>query len=286
MKVNLIMENPINHQPESQFDKTSQEENLNGSHENEISEQEFINEDSARFSNLTLEDKIRYFGLPFIGFIVMCFIWLELYKPVVIDEWNKGKFLIDKASAIPDPVAALEQINQGGAILKEQLNKHPYHARLWHLYGHYFLVKEQWDSCIYMEKKAIELGAGGVVNHVEFIAADNLNLALQMKLNQTRNLDSSLQIIKFATIPTFENYVIDKFKGLVYSKFKQPDSCIANLKIYLKHVPDDEDALYKLSENYMRKGDKQNALLYANEAKQFLDKTPLMDTLLKNINAL
>ena len=280
------MENPFIPQSENRPNETIHQENLNGINDVEFSDKVALNDETANFSDLPLEDKIRYFGLPLIGFVAICFIWLELYKPVVIDEWNKGKYLIDKASAIPDPALALEQINQGGAILKEQLNKHPYHARIWHLYGHYFLVKEQWDSCMYMEKKAIELGAGGVVNHVEFMAADNLNLALQMKLNQTHDLDSSLQIIKLATIPTFENYVIDKFKGLVYSKFKQPDSCISNLKIYLKHVPEDEDALYKLSENYMRKGDKQNALLYANKAKQFLDKTPLMDTLFKKIDAL
>ena len=108
-----------------------------------VSANEAVLEKEPGFSDLPLEDKIRYYSLPFFGFFILFFIWFELYKPQVINEWIKGTILIESATQTQDPASQNLFLEKGKAVLKQQLQKHPYHARIWHLYGQYFLLTNQ-----------------------------------------------------------------------------------------------------------------------------------------------
>jgi len=242
--------------------------------------------DSHLTQHVSLEEKLRYYTLPVISTLLIFVIWFKLYHPIVIDRWNLGIIYVENSQQIKDISASESQLEKGGAIIKEEIKNHPYHARVWHLLGKYYLAKENWDSCIYAEKKAIELGSGGVVNQVEFMAADNLNLALQKKLNLASSLDTSLLFIKEAELSKFDNFVLDKFRGMLYSKYKMPDSSIVYFKKYIVTYPDDGYVLMKIAENYMRKNDKKNAELFLNKAKLYEGENPQLDSLSNKINAI
>ena len=239
------------------------------------------------FSDLPLEDKIRYYSLPFFGFFMLFFTWFEIYKPLVIDNWIKGTIYLENSSLTQDTKTKSELVEKGRTILKEELQKHPYHSTIWHLYSQYFLLTNQLDSCIFYEKKAIEIGAGGIVNQIEPEAADRINYCLGIKLNLIRNsFDSSLTAIKAAETPQYYNFMMDKFKGLVFSKYNQLDSANAYLKHYLITIPEDEDVLYKVSDNYFKQQNKNQALFFANKVKVLNKLNTKVDTLINKINDL
>jgi tetratricopeptide (TPR) repeat protein len=235
-------------------------------------------------TSYTLEEKLRYYSLPVVSILVILTIWFQLYFPFIIDDWNLGKLHVERSEQIKDPVQAENELEKGGAILRKQATIHPYHARVWHLLGCYYLVKGNFDSCIIAEKKAIDLGTGGIVNQVEFIAADNLNLALQKKLNLITNLDTSLIVIKNAELKDFDNFVIDKFKGMIFSKYKQPDSCIFYFKKYLINAPEDAYVLLKITENYIKLSDKKNAEFYLKKVEKLEKGNSRIDTLKNKIS--
>lgn len=234
--------------------------------------------------NYSLIEKVKYYFLPVTAAVLICIIWFRLYQPFVIDKWNLGNYYIERALRVKNSDSTAMLLEKGGSIIKEENHKHPYHARVWHLLGKYYLLKENWDSCIYAEKKAISLGSGGIVNQVEFTAADNLNQALQNKLNNTKSIDTALQFIKDAEMPNFDNFVLDKFKAMVFSKFKQPDSSILYFKKYSSIYPNDSYVLMKISENYVRKNDKTNAEIFFKKAEPFEKNNPKLDTLRKKID--
>ena len=235
--------------------------------------------------NPSVATKIFLFGIPLSGIFIIFFIWTERYVPTVIDDWYLGVNLVDSAGKASNPVVKKNLMDQGGFILKRQVTLHPYHARVWFLYGHYFLVNNKWDSCIYAEKKAIELGAGGVVNSVEFIAAEHLNYALDRKLRGMHNLDSSINVINNAITPTFENTTIDKIEGFTYFNHNQNDSSIFYLERFNSKVKNDFDALHLLAWSYYRKGMKDKAIFFATEAKKIKNDNPDVNKLLAALNA-
>jgi hypothetical protein len=239
------------------------------------------------FSDLPLEDKIRYYSLPFFGFFMLFFIWFEIYKPLVIDDWIKGTIYLENSSLTQDTKTKSELVEKGRTILKEELQKHPYHSRIWHLYSQYFLLTNQLDSCIYYEKKAMDMGAGGIVNQIEPLAADKINYCVGVKLNSIHNsLDSSLAVIKVAETPKYYNFMMDKFKGLVFAKYKQLDSSNFYFKRYLVSMPEDGDVFYKLANNYLMQENKKDALLFAEKVKDLYKVNAKVDTLIKKINEL
>ncbi|MEI7896828.1 MAG: hypothetical protein WCJ26_07305 [bacterium] len=235
--------------------------------------------------NPSFVKRIFLFGIPLSGFIILLFIWTELYKPKVIDEWYRGIILVDSAANTHDSVARKGLLDRGGQILRQQNKLHPYHARVWFLYGHYFLVTKNWDSCIYAEKKAIEIGAGGIVNGVENVAAEHLNYALDNKLRSIHSLDSSIKLIDRVVTPNYENITLYKFKGFTYYNHNQPDSCIFYLERFNSKVSNDFDVLNILAFSYSRKGMRDKALLYATEARKIKSDNANLNSLITMLNA-
>ena len=225
------------------------------------------------------------FGIPITGFIAILFLWSEFYKPKVIDDWYLGVTLVDSATKITDPILQKSVMEQGGNILRHQNRLHHYHARVWSLLGHYYLVTSQLDSCIYTEKKAIEIGAGGVVNRIEFLATEHINAALERKLTGIHSLDSSIRAIDDAATPEFMNNTLYKFKGFTYYNYNQTDSAIANLEQFYSRNNNDFDDLYVLALSYARKGMKDKALFYGTEARKIKGDHPNLNNLMDQLNA-
>jgi tetratricopeptide (TPR) repeat protein len=234
--------------------------------------------------NPPLIKKIILFGIPLLGAGILFFIWFEIYKPKIVDDWYRGAILVDSANKITDPTARKILMDEGKAILKQQVSLHPYHARVWFLYGHYFLVNNNWDSCIYAEKMAIKIGAGGVVNNVEYVAADHLNYALGQKLQGIHNLDSSIREIDSAFTPNWENVILYKYKGFTYYNYKQYDSSSVYLERFYGKVKNDFDAILILAYSYTQKGDKDKALYYAMEAKKIKNDNADINNLITRLN--
>jgi tetratricopeptide (TPR) repeat protein len=79
-------------------------------------------------------------------------------------------------------------MEKGGAELRRLVKKHPYHARVHFLLGFYYLTAQKYDSAMTELKVAINKGKGGLVNQVEFQAADLLaSAALQKSVRQYQN---------------------------------------------------------------------------------------------------
>ena len=120
-------------------------------------------------------------------------------------------------------------IEQCGAELREQAAIHPYHGRIWFFYGRYFMLKENWDSCIVTFKKALTIGKGATVNSIEDMSQKMLYNGLSMKLKRFDiQRDSSLNIIAQAEIPGYFNPYMNILKGLVYNRSGEYQlACIA-----------------------------------------------------------
>jgi len=108
-----------------------------------------------------------------------------------------------------------------------------------------------------------------------------------VKLNSIHNsLDSSLAVIKVAETPKYYNFMMDKFKGLVFSKYKQLDSSNFYFKRYLVSMPEDGDVFFKLANNYLMQENKKDALLFAEKVKDLYKVNAKVDTLIKKIKEL
>jgi hypothetical protein len=228
--------------------------------------------------------RIVLFGIPLSGIIFILFIWTGLYNPKVVDDWYRGIILVDSATNASDSIVKQGLMDRGGQILRQQNKLHPYHARVWYLLGHYYLVNRNWDSCIYAEKKAIELGAGGVVNNVEYMAADHLCYAVDQKIRKMHNLDSSIRVINNATTANFENNTLDKIKGFTFYNYNQRDSCTFYLERFNSKVKNDFDVLSFLAFSYSGKGMKDKALFYAMEAKKIKTDNANINNLITMLN--
>ena len=247
-----------------------------------------IQEEPANAGNLHVPspiNRILLFGLPVFGVILLFSIWLEIYRPIITDDWNRGSLLLDSANKTSDPVIKKELLESSGLILKQQIKLHPYHARIWYIYGYYFLANNNWDSCIYAEKKAIELGAGGVVKQIEYKAAIGLNFALEKKLSGIHSLDSSIKAIDHSITLNFENNALFRIKGFTYFNYNQNDSCIIYLERYNLKVNNDFDALRILAYSYYRKGMNEKALYFATKAKKIKPDNPDINSLIHQLSS-
>jgi tetratricopeptide (TPR) repeat protein len=231
---------------------------------------------SERPNSFTFRD----FVLPVIGFLFLLALFFEHPTSAIEHPWSIGNTYCDSSRRIQDPVLKQELLQKGGTILREQVQKHPYHARIWGMYGHYFLLTQNWDSCIYTFKKAIELGSGTMINSIEPISKQNLAFAVSNKLNGLfGKKDTALQIIRSAEVPGNKNVHLSKHYGLVYANSKDIDSSIVYLNEFLLENPKDFDALFAMTLNYNNIGNKAEALKFYNKARTTNPGNPRLGTL-------
>jgi tetratricopeptide (TPR) repeat protein len=199
--------------------------------------------------------------LSIFTFLVFILLWTKAFKPKVQDTWAEALELINLSAQSSSEKNKLQLLGEAGNLLQDVALRHPYHARVWSIYGFYFIQKQMWDSVIACEKKAIELGKGGTVNQVEYKASDDLCYALSMKLRnmQSKNPDESIILLKDAEVKGFENRCLIKLQGAFYTNLNKSDSALIYLNKAASMQPD-ADVYYNIALNYWRKGDKDRAV--------------------------
>jgi len=215
--------------------------------------------------------KISFINMIPLGIVLLVFIilWFKPYKFKLVDPWYEGMVLMDSASKATDIVQRNLLFDQAGKSLAEQVQKHPYHARVHYLYGAYWYNRQNWDSAIFQGKEAIRLGAGGLVNQIEFEAQKLLNAALVYKvmpLINSGNYNEAAGVLENAKTPNMVNPVIDKYRGIIYSRQGNPDSALACFLGYGASNPNDVDNLTNIGIIYAQKNRRDSAMIYINRA--------------------
>jgi Flp pilus assembly protein TadD len=200
------------------------------------------------------------FGIFLCGLLVVAFLWFSPIKPEVLDPWHRGTALLEEAKKESDTDIRNEKIRKAGEILHEQIALHPYHARVWMLLGYYQLEVGKLDSCIESQKNAISIGSGGKVNEIDHDAKELLNAALVQKISASADMDAALKTIRAAAIEGFENSMLDKYCGIVFSKYGLKDSSTFYLEKYIQKFPDDAEVLANIAFNYYLGGNRDKAL--------------------------
>lgn len=210
----------------------------------------------------------RFLPLCFTLFVFMI-IWFNPFNVNFKDAWYEGAVLIDSARNVIDTNQRNVLLGKAGKILTEQVQKHPYHARVHYLYGFYWSALQNWDSAIFHQKEAIRLGAGGTVNQVEYKAQEMLNLALGNKLTPLLNsgkLNEAAVVLEYANTPEMLNPAIDKYRGIIYSRQGNADSALSCLLRYKVANPNDANNLANIAISYNQKNMKDSAQVYVNQA--------------------
>lgn len=228
---------------------------------------------------------ISQWGLPLFSFLLIGFLIIERSNEPLRHPWLTGYMYIDSSKKVSDSATKKMLFEKGVSMLTEQLYKHPYHGRIWGMYGHYMRGQEQWDSVIKAEKMALQLSGGASVNRIDELALMDLNFAISQKLQPIiKNRDSALQFIQSVEVPNYTNKNLHKFKGLIYANSGDFDSCKNNLTLYLKDYPNDFDALFGMSLIYAKQGMKQEAVEYFTKARQVNPNNPNLNNLANDIN--
>lgn len=236
-------------------------------------------------STLNWKELIKTWLLPILGFLFLGILLIGTDKREIEHPWNIGDRYCDSSSRIQDSSERERILSLGGHIIREQLKLHPYHARVWAMYGHYFIQRKDWDSCIFAMKKTLELGSGTRINSVETLGVRNLNYALSQKLMPYfASKDTALKMIDAAEIPGYVNPGLSKFRALVYVNVREYDIAEQLLKKFLIDEPQDFDALYALSLNYLNQGKKVEGSEYLNRAQQVDPQNPRLPALVQKLN--
>ena len=224
---------------------------------------------SATKTRTILHISYRHFlPLCFALFIFMI-IWFKPYNVNLKDPWYEGAILIDSARKEIDTNQRKALLVAAGKILTEQVQKHPYHARVHYLYGFYWFDRQNWDSTIFHEKEAIRLGAGGTVNQVEYNAQEILNSAIGNKVTALLNsgrLKEAADVLEYAKTPEMFNPGIDKYRGIIYSRQGNSDSALFCFLRYKEAIPNDANNLANIAISYNQKNMRDSALVYINQA--------------------
>ena len=210
----------------------------------------------------------RFLPLCFTLFVFLI-IWFNPFNVNLKDPWYKGAVLLDSARKEIDPNRREVLLGVAGKILSEEVQKHPYHARVHYLYGFYWFDRQNWDSVIFQQKEAIRLGAGGTVNQVEYKAQEMLNLALGNKVQallDAGKLNEASGVLEYAKTPEMLNPAIDKYRGIIYSREGNADSALSCLLRYKIANPNDANNLANIAISYNHKNMRDSALVYINQA--------------------
>ena len=215
-------------------------------------------------------------NISFLHFIPLCFsliifsiLWFKPFTVNLKDPWYEGAVYIDSARKEIDTNQRKILLGKAGKVLSEQVQKHPYHARVHYLYGFYWYDRQNWDSSIFHEKEAIRLGAGGLVNQVEYSAQEILNTALGNKVTALLNsgrLNEAADAVDYAKTPEMFNPGIDKYRGIIYSRLGNSDSALFYFLRYKATNPNDANNLANIAISYNQKNMRDSAVVYINAA--------------------
>ncbi len=203
---------------------------------------------------------LSQWGLASIGLIMLMLLLFDQKYPAIVDPWIKSIKMMDSAAHMQDNAQKIAIIEQCGAELREQVAIHPYHGRIWFFYGRYFMLKENWDSCIVTFKKALTIGKGATANSIEDMSQKMLYNALSMKLKRFDiQRDTSLNIIAQAEIPGYFNPYMNILKGLVYNRSGEYQLAESEFQKYINARPKDPQGYRLIANVYQSEGKETEA---------------------------
>lgn len=191
--------------------------------------------------------------LVLIPSILLAFILILSFSGIdaeVTDPWYKAIQKIQNSQKLnqTDPDKARKLLEEGGNELKALSEKHPYHARIHYLLSYYYLNTGQYDLAFNSSYKAIEIGAGGLVNQVEFEAE---KIAVQAAVNSINQINSRSGKLKKlweyrSKIPNNTNLML--LGAQLHTNVNQLDSAMVYYENVLKIDKKNKNAL----ENYAK----------------------------------
>lgn len=184
-----------------------------------------------------------------------------------IDPWNKAYALIDESQKANNPIESQKLLDSGGRGLIACLNEHPYHGRLHLMAGYYYFLKDNMDSTIYHQIKALEVGSGGYVNSLEFQARGLLAEATIKKGATLLNLSDTNALINLYlnTVKyTPQDSIINNNLAIFYLNAKLPDSAIPYFKNALTLRKNNKGVFLDLAKFYYLKKMADSVEYYAN----------------------
>jgi tetratricopeptide (TPR) repeat protein len=261
----------------------SSKKKRNKTQENSVIEKSVISKDSPAL--IKEKNTILYI---YAGFIIFIFLLVVIPDTKFDDPWNKAVTEFQDAIKLTDKVKQTEIFKNSINVLNYQIHEHPYHARLYSMLGFMYLATGNWDSCIANQVKAIKIGSGGLVNQVEFKAADMIVNATVSKAQYFLNANDSIGCMNvfrhsLSLIP--ENQTLLKITGGFFTEFGQPDSALKYLYPSAKINPRDPELLYLLGYSYFMKNIPDSAKFYLSNAITINSNYEQAKNLLNKINS-
>lgn len=213
-------------------------------------------------------------------------VWGEFYTPKVMNPWQEGLVWMDSAKKTTDTTLQVEYMKTAEQIFSEQVNEHPYHARIWMMKGYYHMQTKEWDSVISCQKKALKIGAGGVVNRIDVDAVNMMGVALLNKINKL-NMDTTaiFSLLDSAEVEEFENFKILWLRGAINNQAGRPDQALKYLRQAYRLNVRDYDILYHLGYALAQTGNTEQAKKRIQQALQIQPNNKAARNLLDQLNA-
>lgn len=252
-------------------------------------------------------EEVKKRNMAYIGFgivvLIFIFIWIEPGMKGFEDPWYTAIKMVDSSRKVTDESQKIRLLEEGGSQLKKLAALHPYHARVHHYLGIYYTYKQDWDSAITEQTKAIELGSGGLVNNVEYDAHRELIFAIFSKANafaEKKQLDSAIEYYNKAIMESGRlrlskkteelmghvNYNLSiayMQKGNTFLEMKNLDSALVYFEKSVAINPRMADAFNNIGTIYSKMNNQEKALEYFNKA---LAVDPENKNALNNMNAI
>jgi tetratricopeptide (TPR) repeat protein len=222
-------------------------------------------EPAAAFKKEKRSTRVLAYSLSILTLLLMVALWMHVFVPKVEDPWFTAAQLLNDAEKTTNSTEKDKLLGEAHTQLVNLIRLHPYHARIWYIYGFYFIQTQNWDSVIACNRKAIELGKGGTVNQVEFAAAENLCYGLSMKLKDPAAKIEAIHILKDAEVAGFDNNCLLNLEGVYFTNTNKADSAL----LLLKHAATLKESVntdYNIALNYYNKGQKDSSTYYLEKA--------------------
>ena len=212
------------------------------------------------------KNKILYI---YAGLIVFIFLLVIIPDTKFDDPWNKATNEFQEAMKYTDKAKQSEVFKKSIDAMISLTHIHPYHARLYNMLGFMYLATGNWDSCIANQAIAIKLGSGGLVNQVEFQAADMLiNATISKAQGYIKNRDTTgcMNVFRQSLSIIPDNQQLLKITGGFFTEIIQPDSSLKYLQSSAKYNPNDPEVLYLIGYSYYLKNVTDSAKTYLSKA--------------------
>jgi tetratricopeptide (TPR) repeat protein len=203
------------------------------------------------------------------GLIIFIFLLVVLPDSKFDDPWNTATVEFQDAIKLTDKQKQSEIFKNSIDVLIKQIHIHPYHARLYSMLGYMYLITGNWDSCISNQSMAIKLGSGGLVNQIEFKAAEiiiNATVNKAKKLLKMKDTLGCMNTFRHSLSIIPQNQKLLKFTGGFFSDFRQPDSSLKYLYASAQYNNKDPEVMYLLGYSYYLKNNPDSAKIYLSGA--------------------